>query len=442
MPPGLASAVCFLLIAACFVLDRDKERFSIALLIPILWLSISASRTVGQWASGKTGSEASSSELEEGSSLDAACFGALIFAATGVLIKRRRRVVKVLRANWPLLMFLGYCAISIAWSEYPTVAFKRWIKAVGDLSMVLVVYTDLRPRAALRRFLTWPGFVLLPLSILLIRYYPSLGRAWSYWTGEAYNVGAATGKNGLGYVCLIFGLGSLWCILSAIRRGFKEHSPGMLVANTGLLVLAFWLFHLADSATSLGCFFVGGVVMVMASARTMRRNRVLIHSMVAAILLLVVYGLFLDPAIGLTAAVGRDSSLTGRTRIWSIVLPLTVNPIVGAGYESFWLGSRLEKIWLENGQHLNQAHNGYLEIYLDLGWVGLILLAIVIVQGYRNVIQAIRQAPNLGSLQLAFLMVAVIYNFTEHAFREIHPVWILFLLAVVNLPPSLRQEFE
>jgi hypothetical protein len=36
----------------------------------------------------------------------------------------------------------------------------------------------------------------------------------------------------------------------------------------------------------------------------------------------------------------------------------------------------------------------------------------------------------------------VIYNFTEHAFRELHPVWIMFLLAVVNLPLQLRQEFE
>jgi O-antigen ligase len=216
----------------------------------------------------------------------------------------------------------------------------------------------------------------------------------------------------------------------------------MLIANTTVLLIGFWLFHLADSATSLGCFVIGGLIMLLAGGPVMRRKRALIHSMVGAVLVLVVYGLFLDPTIGLTSAVGRDSSLTGRTRIWSIVLPLTVNPIVGAGYESFWLGSRLDKIWVENGQHLNQAHNGYLEIYLDLGWVGLILLLIVIVQGYRSVIQAIRQVPNLGSLQLALLVVAVIYNFTEHAFREIHPVWLLFLLAVVNLPVKLRQEFE
>lgn len=442
MPPGLATAFCFLAIATFFFLDRDKARVSVALLIPILWLSICASRTVGQWLEGRVGAEASSSELEEGSSFDASVFAGLALAGFSVLIRRRRQVVKVLRANGPLLCFFLYCAVSVCWSDFPMTAFKRWIKATGDLAMVLVVFTDPRPRAAMRRFLTWPGFVLLPLSILLIRYYPTLGRGWSEWTGEAYNVGVATGKNGLGYVCLIFGLGSFWCILSTIRRGFKEHSRRTLLANAAVLTLAFYLFHLADSATSLGCLVFGGVVMLLASRPTMRRNRVLIHSLVAFVLLLVLVALFLMPSLGLTAAVGRDSSLTGRTRIWSIVLPLAVNPVFGAGYESFWLGPRLNQIWVANGQHLNQAHNGYLEVYLDLGWVGLILVGTVLIWGYRNAIQAVRRAPALGSLQLAFLVVAVIYNFTEHAFREFHPVWIMFLLAVVNLPLQLRQEFE
>jgi O-antigen ligase len=442
MPPALAAAACVCLIATLIFLDREKARVSLALMIPILWLSICASRTVGQWVAGKVGSEASSAEFEQGDTFDAYVFSGLVILGLGVLVKRRRRVAKVLRANGPLLLFFSYCAVSICWSDFPLTAFKRWIKAVGDLSMVLIVLTDPRPRAALRRFLVWPGFVLVPLSILLIKYYPQLGRGWSDWTGEAYNLGVATGKNGLGYVCLVFGLGAIWCILTTLRRGFQKSSLRPLLANATLLLLVFWAFRLADSATSLGCFFIGGTVMLLASRPAMRRNRVLIHSMVATSLLLVMVGLFLDPAIGLTEAVGRDSSLTGRTRIWDEVLPLTVNPVFGAGYESFWLGPRLDKIWLENGQHINQAHNGYLEVYLDLGLVGLVLVLIVLIVGYRNAMQTIRRTPNLGSLQLAFVVVALIYNLTEHAFRDLHPVWIMFLLAVVSIPLELRQEFE
>ena len=157
---------------------------------------------------------------------------------------------------------------------------------------------------------------------------------------------------------------------------------------------------------------------------------------------MVVYGLFLNPQAGLTDVVGRDATLTGRTRIWEDALKLTVNPVIGAGYESFWMGNRLEAMWLANGEHLNQAHNGYLEVYLDLGWVGLTLVAAVMLWGYGNAVRILRSAPLLGSLKIAFFVVAAIYNCTEHAFRELHPVWLMFLLAVVAIPPSLRQEFQ
>jgi exopolysaccharide production protein ExoQ len=157
------------------------------------------------------------------------------------------------------------------------------------------------------------------------------------------------------------------------------------------------------------------------------------------VLFVVVYGLILNPGAGLAETVGRDSTLTGRTRLWNTVLSLTANPLFGAGYESFWLGERLQKVWETNWEHPNQAHNGYLEVYLDLGWVGLGLLALVMVWGYRSIIRALRCDPEAGRIRLAFFVVAVLYNLTEHAFRELHPVWIAFLFAVVIVPKGAAQ---
>ena len=76
----------------------------------------------------------------------------------------------------PILIFFPYCALSILWADYPLVAFKHWNKGIGDLVMVLVVLTDPEPAAAFKRLLSRLGFVLLPLSILFIKYYPSIGR--------------------------------------------------------------------------------------------------------------------------------------------------------------------------------------------------------------------------------------------------------------------------
>ncbi len=440
MSPALAKGLCCLYIAALFFLDRSrKTRVSSAVWIPAIWLSIAGSRLVSQWLGGFGGGD-SSTPFVEGNSFDASIFAGLLLLGLVVLFARRKSVRRLLRANGPLLLFFIYCAASFIWSDYPFVAFKRWIKAVGDLIMVLVVLTDPEPVAALKRLLFRVGAVLVPFSIVLIRYYPSIGREYSEWTGAAYNIGVATGKNGLGYVCLIFGLGTLWCFVEAFRGRHKGRRPlGPLLAYGSLLALTLWLFDLAHSATSFSCFLIAAALMAIASARAVARRPVVVSLLVGTLIFVVVYGLFLNPAAGLAETVGRDSTLTGRTKLWNTVLSLTVNPILGAGYESFWLGERLQKVWATNWEHPNQAHNGYLEVYLDLGWLGLTMLAIVIVWAYQSILRGLRSDPEAGRIRLAFLVVALLYNLTEHAFRELHPVWIAFLFAVTVVPASVAR---
>src|SRR2546426_6487074 len=133
MPQGIATIIFALGILGLFLLDRDrKSRFSTALWIPVVWLSINASRTVSQW-SGGVGTLASPDALVEGSPFDALIFAVLLAAGLVVLHARGERAGTLLRANGPLLVFLFYCAVSVLWSDYPFVAFKRWTKLMGDL---------------------------------------------------------------------------------------------------------------------------------------------------------------------------------------------------------------------------------------------------------------------------------------------------------------------
>lgn len=435
MPPIIATLVCLIGILGLFLLDHDrKTRTSWALVIPFAWLFISASRMASRWF-GIVGSD-SADQLLEGSRLDALIFTGLIALAFVVLFARRRRMRSVLRGSLPLLVFLSYCALSVTWSDYPTVALKRWFKAVGDLSMILVVLTDPAPHAAVKRVFGRAGFLLVPLSILLIRYYPSLGRAYSGWTGEAYNIGISTGKNGLGYVCLMCGLASFWCFLEVFRSRHRARPFGSLLAHGAILAMVIYLFRITHSATSFGCFIIGCGFIALANRRMLTRNPALVHVLVGTVLFAVLYVLVLNPSAGLLDAMGRDATLTGRTALWAQVLRIPVNPLVGAGYESFWLGERLESIWKEHWEHPTQAHNGYLELYLDLGWLGLALATTFIIYGYRDIIGALRRNQELARLRLAYFVVAAIYNFTEHAFRELHPVWIMLLLAATVVRTS------
>jgi O-antigen ligase len=135
-------------------------------------------------------------------------------------------------------------------------------------------------------------------------------------------------------------------------------------------------------------------------------------------------------------ALGRKTNLTGRTEIWRAVIPLCPNPLIGAGFESFWIGPSMTKLWrsLSNWygvQGLNTPHNGYIEVYLNLGWVGVCLMALIFIKGYRSACAAFRLDPEIGSLSLAFLAAAAIYSITEAGFRILTPTWIFLLLAII-----------
>jgi exopolysaccharide production protein ExoQ len=150
--------------------------------------------------------------------------------------------------------------------------------------------------------------------------------------------------------------------------------------------------------------------------------------------------LFIGFGGSLVEGLGRESTLTGRTAIWHAALHLVRNPLFGAGYESFWIGPRLRQVIKDIDQGVNQAHNGYLEIYLNLGWMGIALLAGLIVTGYRRIFPAVRRQVQAGSLRLAYFIVAIAYNFTEGGFKMMHPVWIVFLLIIAVPRPTASKR--
>jgi O-antigen ligase len=91
-------------------------------------------------------------------------------------------------------------------------------------------------------------------------------------------------------------------------------------------------------------------------------------------------------------------------------------------------------------QGIEEAHNGYLEIYLNLGWIGVCLLIWLIASGYRRAMRSYQIDPSTGRLCLAYLVAAMIYNLTEAGFRMLTPIWFAFLLAVTVVPAGLKFQ--
>jgi len=439
MSPSIATVIFGGFLLGLFLLDRDpKSRTSPAIWIPLAWVLIAASRMVSPWL-GVGHTYETADEILDGSPLDRLILTGLMTAGLMVLFARGRRAGTFLRLNGPILLFFLYGAVSVLWSDYPDVAFKRWTKALGNVVMVLVVLTDPDPSAAVKRLLGRAGFLLIPLSVLLIKYYPELGVGYGPWGTQNY-MGVATGKNGLGYICLIFGLGYLWRVLEAFRGQAPPRMDGPLIAQGIVLAMTLWLFHMADSATSLACFLIGGSLMWVTSLPGLARRPTAVHLLVGAVLFVSVFGLFFDAGTDVVQAMGRDTTLTGRTVFWNELLLTDTDPLFGTGFESFWLGERVKRLWGKYWWHPNQAHNGYLEVYLNLGWTGVALLGLVMAWGYRNVVGALRRDPEAGRLRLAYFVVAAVYNLTEAAFNGVHLVWFAFLLAVTVVPEPSRRE--
>lgn len=433
----IATVVYCIGIIGLFVLNRDKKaETSKALWIPVIWLMIIGSRAVSSWfESGPTVAV----QYQEGSPIDAAIFGALELAAIGVLAKRRKQVSRFLVNNWPILLFLVFCLVSTLWSDYGFISFKRWTKSVGDYAMVLVVLTDANPIAATKRFLTRVGFVLIPVSILFIKYYPDLGRSYNPWTWEPMYCGVTTFKNELGMITLVCALGILWCFLGIWRDRKTPRRKYKLIALGTVLAMSIWIFRMADSMTSLSCFVLAGTVLVLSRQRWVIRSPRIIHLFVAGAVGLSLIALFFDSSGAMVATLGRNSTLTGRTMIWALVLSMVQHPLIGTGFESFWLGDRLRDVWaVEKG--IQEAHNGYIEMYLNLGWAGLTFLTVIIVAGYRNVTAVFRTNPEMGSVKIAFFVMGLIYSLTEAGFRSLSPSWMAFVVAIMVVPPAILRK--
>jgi len=422
-----------------FRLDRDRSvRVSKALWLPTLLLLIVGSRPVSGWLNvwfGIGASLADKGNLDaqlDGSPLDAMVFGLLLLIGLGVLWRRSARTRSLLVASAPILIYYFYCLVSTSWSPIPLVALKRWIKDICDLVMVLIIATEVNPLASLERLFARVGFILFPWSIFMIRY-TGLGRGFDA-DGNPENVGVTTNKNTLGLITYFITLGAVWSLLRVLRSKPHRGRAGRIVARVALVAFGLSVLYQAHSATSVACFILGAAVIFIADRRVLRRRPKLIHAVMSTVLLFGGTMLLFGGAGIVVHALGRKTDLTGRTDIWKAVIPLCPNPVIGAGFESFWngFGRDIQGLSAIESRNLATAHNGYIEIYLNLGLIGVALILFLLISAYRNATAAYCKDREMGGLMLAYMCTAAIYSVAEAGFRILTPSWISLLLAIVG----------
>ncbi|NJO32678.1 MAG: O-antigen ligase family protein [Rhodospirillales bacterium] len=360
-------------------------------------------------------------------------------AGTFVLARRRINWEQLLVKNALIVIYLLYCLASVAWTNDPAVLMKRWIKDLGNPIMALVILTDRRPYEAFGVVIRRLSFLILPLSILFIKYYPELGRWYRPHDGAQTFTGVATQKNQLGVGCLMIGIYLAWELLQRRREPFPPYLRQQKFVALMLIGMLGWVLHKSNSQTALVCLFLAISIFLLGSPSFMSRNpKVILATLISSAgAIWVVDNLF--PLRELVFSIlERRPDLTDRTDIWATVLTLEENPLVGVGFMSFWTGARLEEVWQLLGVRLNQAHNGYLEQYLNLGYIGVAFIVAIMLIGLIRAHRHLRIDPSAGMLRLCLIVVAAVYNYTEAAFYGLNNMWILLLLACLEIPRHQR----
>ncbi|WP_138733990.1 O-antigen ligase family protein [Modestobacter excelsi] len=327
-----------------------------------------------------------------------------------------------LRLSVPLAAFVLWCLLSAAWSADPTTSSRRLIDLVALTAVGWVAGQICGAPVAANLALT-VRYVLAATVVTLV-----VAPGWA----TAAGVDGAPGwhglfphKNDLGFFCALAAV-TLW---TQLPGGWRRRA---------WLLLTFVLLLGSASASALGATVAAIVVVLWSRVRDRHAAgaRLLVDVTAAAGAGLLTAMAFVLPDLVLSL-LGRDSSLTGRRAIWIAVLDQVQHrPLTGHGFGGVWgpTSPVTLAIWRESRFDAFYAHNGWLDIRLQVGWVGLVLLVLVLA---AIAVGAVRCGGAVGAWALGVLVLLLLTSITESSpFTGNGLLLIALLASCLGRPPA------
>lgn len=436
MPPIVALAAALGLVVWLFRQDKTEAPVgSPALWFAAIWLLIESTRPVDYWLP-----ETASRTAVEGSPVDQLVLGALLLGGLITLGRRGWTWGAFVAANLSIVAIYSYWLGSCAWAEFPVAVIKRLIKDSAVIVFSLVFLTELDPGRALRKIFLRCSFIVFPLSIVAIKYYPAIGTSRAR-DGDKMFTGLTTQKNSLGEVTFTYLLILLWDLKQLrVNEGLSWRDPRVRLRLI-MIGMGGWLLLTSQSKTSLLCLLIGlGIYGLSGRLRRKANPRLKLVALLMSVLIF--YGL--DSTFHITetivTALGRNMTFTGRTGIWSEVLAQPVNPVVGSGFMMFWDGPYGRTALDEMGVKINSAHNGYLDLFLDGGACAIFLLGVMLIARGKVIIDRWAANEFWGRMGLIFWVVSLVYNFSETSYFRLDILWFLLMFSMIRVPEWWRHE--
>lgn len=347
-----------------------------------------------------------------------------------------------------LLLFVVLAIASIAWSIDPSLSARRLLRMatiiLACIAFVLAGWHAQRYQHVVRSTLTalLLGSIFFGLAVPTLAIHtetaPELLGAWR---------GLANHKNGLGALASIALLFWFHAWLT------REVKPWPALAG-GVIALTCLLLSRSSTALVVSLFGMGLLLVLLRSPQGLRPYiPYLVGTLAATLLLYALVLLNLIPGLGtlmspIAALTGKDMTFTGRTQIWAILAEhIRLRPLLGTGYAAYWVavptvGTESYEFVLRMATfYPGSAHNGYLEIVNDLGWVGLLCLIAYIVTHLRQSLHLLRMDRNQGALYLVLLFQQGITNLSEtHWFSVLSVDFVIMTLATTALARGLLEH--
>jgi O-antigen ligase len=136
-------------------------------------------------------------------------------------------------------------------------------------------------------------------------------------------------------------------------------------------------------------------------------------------------------------SVETTTTLTGRVPLWQVLLPyVEQHPLLGAGFAAFWSPENIYQIQQITGFPWVSAHNGFFDVLLNSGIVGLAILLTFYFSAMVVVVRSARRGDPLGWIAFLFLLYCLLHNLTVSLATQELEVPFMISLAILGLMSS------
>lgn len=353
------------------------------------------------------------------------------------MLTRPQQALQTIMRGWSYSLLLAFAVVSILWSVEPGVSLRRIGALIVATLFIVHAANWFRPK----NFVQIVTYVLVGLCVLsiLAALVPGYGIPSSGVHAGRFR-GIFSDKNLLGMIAAFAALSTAYMAMQA-QRGTRTK-----LIWWGATLVEFTLVVLSNARTSL----IGLVVAAAAvwavrminqpkgwERRLAKQTRVAIVTG-GAVFVLVIVPTMLSLILAL---LGRNMTLTGRQKLWEYALDKGLERFwTGAGFKSFWTDKLtydlrvLHQYWASEGQTLqltSNAHNGYLDVWLELGIFGLILLLVMFITTIVRSIRCFSRTHDVLFLWHLGTAVFVSCFYMTNGFIMMHNVMMWFLMSYV-----------